>query len=159
MRGDHPAQSAATAWQKGLSPLQQHHRLGGDTFAPPDGPHPLVGGRLDIYLLLIQLQVSSNIGAHLWYVWRHLGGLGMNGGIDIHQLPVLCLHPLISLAQQKAAISPLVLRNGIWKEPADIPQCCCPQQSVSQSVQQNICIRMAHQTPLMGYGHPADNQW
>lgn len=79
-------------------------------------------------------------------------------GDRIHHTIACFSQQPVNLTHQFAAVDPLIARIGIGEMPADISQGSCPQQCITQSMQQHIRIRMTQQPFLIRNGHSPDDE-
>ena len=91
-------------------PFQQRHRMGRHAGAVPSKAQMLLCGGLHIHPVRIRPKSCGEVRLHLRAVGAHLGGLGDEGGVDVH-------HGSISIQQEMPDFLPDRLEAGTHNMP------------------------------------------
>ena len=130
----------------GLLFLYQADGVGGDAFLAACEAEFLGSGGLDGDIILIAAADLGHTSLHGGDVGIHLGTLGTDGGIDVHQMIALCGNQGDGVAEDDLAVHTIGLGRGVWEVIADVAHVCGSQQGVADGMQQHVGIAVTQET-------------
>ena len=131
--------------QEPLIFLDEHHGIGGDTFLTTREAELLSGCGLDGDIVLVTADDLCHTRLHLGDMGIHLGALGADGGIDIHEAIALCSYQLDGFLQDDLTVHTIREGGSIREVIANVTHVGSAKQRVTDGMYQHVGIAMSKQ--------------
>src|SRR5262249_15786821 len=99
----------------------------------------------------------GNVALHFADIWKNLGRLGNDSGIDIDQFALPLRDQAAGFPQEEVAGRPTPARVSVWKEMSDIDLTESTEDGVANGVYQHIRVGMSIQAFRISYVDSAEN--
>ena len=132
--------------------------MGRHTGAVPGKAQMLLCSGLHIHPVRIRPKSCGEVRLHLRAVGAHLGGLGDEGGVDVHHGPSSLLQQRCHLPQQLQAGNTGVAGIAVREQLADVPQLGGAAEGVHYRVGQHVRVGVAQQPTVPGNLHAPQHQ-
>jgi hypothetical protein len=138
--------------------LDQGRALGHDGFFSPHGINALAGLGFHSDTGGGDLEYLGNPLLDGFFVRRKLRPLGKDDAVKVDDLVARLPYTGVRPPQHIGRVAPPVFFIGVREQFADIAQRCCPQQRISNRVQEHIGIAVTDRAAVMRNGKAADPQ-
>ena len=125
--------------------LYQADGVGGDALLAACEAEPFGGRGLDGDIVLVAATDLCHTGLHGRDVGIHLGALGADGGVDVHQTVAFCGNQGDGVAEDDLAVHAFGLCRGVGEVIADVAHIRCSQQGIADGVQQHVGIAVTQE--------------